>query len=293
MKTAVAPNGAPWPFARLPSWIRAYIRTIGTIEGNIIAAIITTHAVTQNPSVPGSVPGPMSIPAIRSSVTSQPIAARIRSVPIRPSLIRSGRAGARLTEAASMGFCDYRLTGVLELGSLAVIRVEGLAEEARRAGRLTDREDRREAERGVARGGRLAVRAPERLEVDVRIADLRRRLVAVREADGRALDAEPLTDQGHELAEHATLVALEDAAERVSLLVGGALVDDDAQLQVAAADVRRGHVPHGDVDAREVDVVEVPVLDPEHEQAAALTVSAGGRPVHSASADLLAVAVAH
>ena len=59
--------------------------TMGAIEGNIMAAIITAQALSQNPSEPGSVAGPASIPLIRSSVTVQPIAARTSRVPIRLS----------------------------------------------------------------------------------------------------------------------------------------------------------------------------------------------------------------
>ena len=38
--------GIPWPRSRRTFWMRAYASTIGTIDGNIIAAIITTHAET-------------------------------------------------------------------------------------------------------------------------------------------------------------------------------------------------------------------------------------------------------
>jgi hypothetical protein len=79
------------------------------MEGNIIAPIITTHAVTQNPSVPGSVPGPMSMPAMRSSVTNQPTAASSRSAPISASLINSGRGGARVSDVASTGPSNPRV----------------------------------------------------------------------------------------------------------------------------------------------------------------------------------------
>jgi ABC-type Na+ transport system ATPase subunit NatA len=61
---AVTAAGEELPLARSPSWIRTYMRTIGAIDGNIIALIITTHTVSQQPSVPGSVPGPMSMPRI-------------------------------------------------------------------------------------------------------------------------------------------------------------------------------------------------------------------------------------
>ena len=44
--TAVVPIATCPPLARFPSWIWLYIVTIGQIDGNIIAAIITTQAVT-------------------------------------------------------------------------------------------------------------------------------------------------------------------------------------------------------------------------------------------------------
>ena len=65
--------------------MRAYMTTIGAIEGNIIAAIITTHAVTQKPSPPRSVPGPASMPSIRSPVIAQATAASRRRPKISPS----------------------------------------------------------------------------------------------------------------------------------------------------------------------------------------------------------------
>ena len=65
--------------------MRTCITTIGAIEGNIIAAIITTQTPRKNPTVPGSVPGPASMPLIWSLVSAQAIAARATSRPIRPS----------------------------------------------------------------------------------------------------------------------------------------------------------------------------------------------------------------
>ena len=50
---------------------RANARTIGDTDGSIIAAIIVTQIPTNQPSPPRSVPGPASIPRMRSTVTIQ------------------------------------------------------------------------------------------------------------------------------------------------------------------------------------------------------------------------------
>ena len=76
--------------------------TIGAIEGNIIAAIITTHTPMKNPSVPGSVPGPASMPLMRLSVSAQATAARMTSRATSPSWISPGRGGGRRRVADSM-----------------------------------------------------------------------------------------------------------------------------------------------------------------------------------------------
>src|SRR5215210_503405 len=114
---------------------------------------------------------------------------------------------------------EQRGSAVLELRCLAVARFERFAECARGARRLADREGRREAEHGVADRGHPAVAAAEGGEVDLGVADLRGRLVAVREADVRTVNSEPFAEQRLELAEHAAFVAPEDPPERVGLLV--------------------------------------------------------------------------
>ena len=50
---------------------RAKASTIGATDGSIIAAIIVTQMPMNQPSPPRSVPGPASIPRIRSIVTTQ------------------------------------------------------------------------------------------------------------------------------------------------------------------------------------------------------------------------------
>jgi hypothetical protein len=51
---------------------------MGESEGSIIAAIIVSQTTASQPSPPRSVPGPMSIPCIRCTVTAQQPAAMPR-----------------------------------------------------------------------------------------------------------------------------------------------------------------------------------------------------------------------
>src|SRR2546423_7663603 len=76
--------------------IREYNATVGETDGNIIAAIITTHTPMNQPGVPSLVQGPLSIPRIRSSVHHHPIPARTKSRDTSPSRARAGaKASAR------------------------------------------------------------------------------------------------------------------------------------------------------------------------------------------------------
>ncbi len=52
--------------------MREYSATVGASDGNIIAAIITTHTPRNQPSVPSAVHGPSSMPRIHSLVDHQP-----------------------------------------------------------------------------------------------------------------------------------------------------------------------------------------------------------------------------
>jgi len=67
------------------------MRVIGRIEGNIIAAIITTQTPRNQPSPPRSVPGPASIPFMRSPVMIQARIASATKRPMRPSWTARGR----------------------------------------------------------------------------------------------------------------------------------------------------------------------------------------------------------
>ena len=76
--------------------MRAYRETVGATDGNIIAAIITTQMPRNQPSVPSAVPGPSSIPAMRSAVDHQATAASANSRAISPRRARAAaNAGAR------------------------------------------------------------------------------------------------------------------------------------------------------------------------------------------------------
>src|SRR3954447_15286441 len=69
--------------------MRAYSATVGATDGNIIAAIITTQTPRNHASAPRAVPGPASIPAMRSAVDHQATAASANSRAISPSRARA------------------------------------------------------------------------------------------------------------------------------------------------------------------------------------------------------------
>ena len=52
--------------------ICAYSATVGATDGNIIAAIMTTHTLMNQPNVPRPVHGPLSMPRICWIVHHQP-----------------------------------------------------------------------------------------------------------------------------------------------------------------------------------------------------------------------------
>src|SRR5437879_44170 len=76
--------------------MREYSATTGAIEGNIIAAIITTQTPRNQPNEPRPVHGPLSIPRIWSPVHHQPTAATTSSSATRPRRARTAdSAGAK------------------------------------------------------------------------------------------------------------------------------------------------------------------------------------------------------
>src|ERR1700736_4536161 len=95
--------------------MRAYRAVVGASDGNIIAAIITTHTPKNQPSAPRSVPGPASIPAIRSAVDHHATAAKASSRPTRPS-----RALTAANAAASWPRSEPAWTTVVDATALTL-----------------------------------------------------------------------------------------------------------------------------------------------------------------------------
>src|SRR5919106_610595 len=180
--------------------MRAYSATVGDTDGNIIAAIITIHTPRNHPSAPRSVPGPSSIPRMRSTVDHQATTARAKRSATRP---RRARAAAKA--GASPRSCVDAITtsgGPGELGG----------REARPSLELdTERVDpctRRLRDGEVRPGGMEDARDPRRLpgldaegndvfdlEIDG-VADLHavpKPILA--DLDRRSLDAEVLADE--------------------------------------------------------------------------------------------------
>src|SRR5438270_705306 len=98
--------------------IRAYRATVGATEGNIIAAIITTHTARNQPNVPRPAHGPWSIPRIRPHVHHQPSAAMAKSSATSPSRARAAaRAGARPPARSARSVRTRSGAGAITFGS--------------------------------------------------------------------------------------------------------------------------------------------------------------------------------
>src|SRR4051794_13865477 len=101
--------------------MREYSATVGATDGNIIAAIITTHTDRNQPNVPRPVQGPSSMPCIRSTAHHQPAAASANSTTTRPSRVRTAEnAGtsppSRVTLSAGRVVTRSRGPGELRRG---------------------------------------------------------------------------------------------------------------------------------------------------------------------------------
>src|SRR3954469_2150402 len=190
--------------------MRAYSATVGATDGSIIAAIITTHTPRNQPTAPSAVPGPSSIPLIRSAVDHHATAASPNSATISPRRARAAaKAGARPARpsASRSGACA---------GTAAVLNSGGPREPRGREAGLplvldAERADARarDPRDGQLRAGRVEDAAEPRrlarlhaerhdvldLEVD-RVADPDAVAQAVLvHLDRRALGAEVLRDQ--------------------------------------------------------------------------------------------------
>src|SRR5262245_33534120 len=83
--------------------MREYSATVGATDGNIIAAIITTHTDRNQPNVPRSVHGPLSMPRIRPAVHHQPTAASTTSSATSPRRARTAAYAGRNSLRARRG----------------------------------------------------------------------------------------------------------------------------------------------------------------------------------------------
>src|SRR3954451_19145012 len=219
--------------------MRAYSATVGATDGNIIAAIITSHTPRNQPRAPSAVPGPSSIPAMRSAVDHHATAASANSSAISPSRARAAaKAGAsprpRMTSPAALTSGgpgevrrgERRLALVLD-PERADAGARGARDRQLRAGRVEDAGELR----GLARG-RAERDDVLDLEVD-RVADPHAVAQAVLpDLDRRALYAEVLADQRAQRLHRPAELAAEHAAQLLRLLVGGVRVDEDAQPPV-------------------------------------------------------------
>src|SRR5271157_5352309 len=75
--------------------MREYRATVGETDGSIIAAIMTIQTPRNQPRVPRSVPGPSSMPRMRSTVHHQPAAASANSSAISTSRLRAAAKAGR------------------------------------------------------------------------------------------------------------------------------------------------------------------------------------------------------
>src|SRR3954451_9141331 len=82
--------------------MREYRATVGATDGSIIAAIITTHTPTNQPSVPSPVQDPSSMPLICSLVHHQLSTASASNRAMRPRRARTDASrGARAAVAGA------------------------------------------------------------------------------------------------------------------------------------------------------------------------------------------------
>src|SRR5215217_6789125 len=270
--------------------------TIGATDGNIIAPIITTHVVRKNPSAPGSVPGPASMPAIRSPVTTQPTAASPSRTAISGRELRpSGAAASRIPlivalDAALRGLLRHLATELV-ISGLAVHALELQAKPVRAPRSPSDAVLGGEAEHGVLHRRVSAGGTREWLEADARLAHGSARCIAIREGDFRALDSEPLACEPGEVLEGAPFLTANDALNGLRLLARRRLFDYHPELPVPGGEIRGKQIAERERRASQVRPVQVALVDLEHKQSPALPIGPRGRAVDGAGTDQLAVAI--
>src|SRR6185436_20843765 len=206
--------------------MREYSATVGDTDGSIIAAIITSHAPRNQPSVPSAVHRPSSIPLIRSPVDHQPIAATPNRTATRPSCDRAARrAGARpasrsdtaaITRSAGPGE-----SGLRQSRPALVLDAEGTDVRPLRLGHRQIRADR--VEHALEPHGLTGLDAEGDdvldLEVDPVPDPDAVAYAVVLDLDRHALDTQELADERREPRHRAAGLAAEDLNQLLGLLV--------------------------------------------------------------------------
>src|SRR4051794_30200932 len=261
--------------------MREYNATVGATDGNIIAAIITTHTPRNQANPPSPVHGPASMPRIACAVHAHPAPARTKSVSTRPSRVRTaasagpgppraapfaGAATSPVTMLTTSG--DPRELGLRQPGLAFVGDPEGADPAALRLRHGQVGPDWMEH---AVEADRLAGLDAERhdvldLEVD-RVADAHAVAQAVvGHLDRRALHAEDLADQGRKCTHRSAELAAEDLDELLELLVVRAIVDEHAEPPVALGHHFRRVRDQRSPQSADVGAVDRPGPDVEHQR---------------------------
>src|SRR5215207_2467657 len=265
--------------------MREYRATVGETDGNIIAVIITIQTPRNQPSAPRSVPGPSSIPRMRSAVDHQATPESTSSRAISATRARAAaKAGARPVAAVG-GASELPTAPMVTSGSpgeprrregclALVVDAEGVDARARRLG---DGQLGCDWMEDPGHTGRLSRFHAERhdvldLEVDV-VTDLD----AVTETllanlDRGALHAQALRHERTERRHRPAELTTEDPAELVHLVVRRGGVDEHAEAPVPLAHDLRRVGDRGDLEAADVRALYLPLSDVEHERHTATVV---------------------
>src|SRR3954447_15659473 len=266
-----------------PRLMREYSATVGATDGNIIAAIITTHAPRNQPSAPSAVQGPSSIPLIRAPVDHHPIAAIAKRRATRPSCDRAARRAGASPASHSAVAAITRSGGPGELGLRQarlplVLDPEGADARPLRLGHREIGADRMEHALEPHRLARLDAERDDVLDLEVDpVPDADAVPHAVVLHDNRhALHAEQLADERCEPGHRAAELAAEHLNELVGLLLRRSVVDEHAHPPVALGHDLRSVGDQSDPGPTDVRALDIAFADVEDERDAAEVV---GRPV--------------
>src|SRR6476661_5386747 len=255
--------------------IREYRATVGATDGNIMAAIMTTHTVRNQPAVPSPVQGPLSIPRIWFAVHHQPTPAMTNSSATSPSRARAAaNAGPRPAPETRSGAetimpsgCPGELGG-REPGPSLVLDAEAVDP---RALCLRHRQVGRDRVEHAGESHRLTGLNAERhhvldLEVDL-VADAHAVADAVVDhLDGSTLNTEHLAHERGQLRHRAAQLAAEDLDQLVQLIVGRSLIDEHAEPPVPLGHDLRRVSDGSNLETTDVGALDLSLADVEDER---------------------------